>query len=111
MFEKKHFKKINTCNAIFNCKLWCLYVEHTFRNVEYSTGNANKKYGRVFTMEMGMSEGSFCDIVAHIFSFTNISSREIKHKWTNENLGKRNQTRLSYSYKFNYIECTNTDQL
>ena len=31
-------------------------------------------------MEMGMSEGSFCDIVAHIFSFTNISSREIKHK-------------------------------
>lgn len=35
-------------------------------------------------MEIGTSEGSFCDITAHIFSFTNISSGEIKHKWTNE---------------------------
>lgn len=59
-------------------------VEHIFRYVEYNLGNANKinKYinGRVITMEMGTSEGSFCDIKAHIFSFTNSSSREMKHK-------------------------------
>lgn len=57
-------------------------VEHIFRyeDVEYSLDNANKKIGRVITVEMGTREGSFCDIVAHTFSFTNISSREIKHK-------------------------------
>lgn len=57
-------------------------VEHILRyeDVEYSWGNANKKFGSVITVEMGTREGSFCDTVAHTFSFTNTSSREIKHK-------------------------------